>query len=363
MLPIRHYGDTDFITTMRAVAASMVVVIHTGAFSGYGWIGQNLTYTGKFGVHVFFVISGFTVATTFAAAPSYRAYLTRRLFRIVPLYYAIILAAVALYLGNILAPNYWQEFFGTDIDFYNVAMHLSLLSFLDYRIGTTIIGVEWTIPIEVFWYVFLPLFLLGITGWRSFWLVFGGLFLLGVAVAGLAQLLIGFEPGLFISWFPTTYSPYFMMGVAGYMIRKRGLNQSWLHANLLVLLAVLAFVLVIVFNPPMAPVLLALSTMLLIGFHDASSLPAFTRLAVARPLLFVGSISYSIYLLHHLVVDLFHTYLGAVLPERGIWFFLPVYGLTLLLASASYVLIERPSNSYGARLAAKSAKGKVAANL
>jgi len=70
---IRSYGETDFITGLRAVAATMVVVMHTGAFSAFGPIGEAVTSAGKYGVDVFFVISGFTVAKTFTEARDYRA--------------------------------------------------------------------------------------------------------------------------------------------------------------------------------------------------------------------------------------------------------------------------------------------------
>lgn len=63
---VRRYGETDFITGLRAIAASMVVIIHTGAFTGFGSMGSALTGLGKYGVDIFFVISGFTVAKTFA---------------------------------------------------------------------------------------------------------------------------------------------------------------------------------------------------------------------------------------------------------------------------------------------------------
>ena len=84
-LIIRKYGETDFITGLRAIAATLVVVIHTGAFVDFGIIGSAITYSGKYGVDIFFAISGFTIAKTYAEASSYKSYLGRRLFRILPL--------------------------------------------------------------------------------------------------------------------------------------------------------------------------------------------------------------------------------------------------------------------------------------
>jgi len=58
---MRRYGDTDFVTGLRAVAIVMVLVIHSGAFVDFGTIGQSVTDNGKFGVQIFFVIAGFTI--------------------------------------------------------------------------------------------------------------------------------------------------------------------------------------------------------------------------------------------------------------------------------------------------------------
>ena len=50
---VRNYGSTDFITGLRAIAATMVVMIHTGALLEFGIIGFNITMAGKYGVDFF----------------------------------------------------------------------------------------------------------------------------------------------------------------------------------------------------------------------------------------------------------------------------------------------------------------------
>ena len=46
----RSYGSTDFITGFRAIAATLVVIIHTGGFAKFGNIGLNITSAEKYGV-------------------------------------------------------------------------------------------------------------------------------------------------------------------------------------------------------------------------------------------------------------------------------------------------------------------------
>ena len=116
---LRVYGDTDFITGRRAIAATMVVMIHTGAFADFGTMGQAITSAGKYGVDIFFVISGFTIAKTFTEAKDYRSYLTRRVMRILPLYWFIISLSMILWLSGEFTLPYWMLELGSQPDLYN----------------------------------------------------------------------------------------------------------------------------------------------------------------------------------------------------------------------------------------------------
>jgi len=175
---VRSYGDTDFITGLRCIAATMVIVIHTAALREFGAMGEIVTDNGKYGVQIFFVISGFTVARTYRAAGTFGPYFGRRLMRIAPLYYTVITAYFLLILWATLPRPYWMTLYGSAPDLYNYLMHLSFLSAWDTRVANSLIGLEWSIPIEVFWYAVLPLLLpvAGATGRIA--AVFGALLVL-----------------------------------------------------------------------------------------------------------------------------------------------------------------------------------------
>ena len=87
--PIRNYGDTTFITGMRAYACFAVVLIHAGGggLRSLGAIGNRIVDLGGQGVAVFFVISGFSVSAAYSTSDSYMDYINKRLWRITPLYY------------------------------------------------------------------------------------------------------------------------------------------------------------------------------------------------------------------------------------------------------------------------------------
>jgi exopolysaccharide production protein ExoZ len=85
-----HYRS---IHALRGVAAALVVIFHT--FYSLDWMRPLMGPIGwtRFGVDIFFVISGFVmVASTTGRSTSPAQFLTRRLARIVPLYWLVIIA-------------------------------------------------------------------------------------------------------------------------------------------------------------------------------------------------------------------------------------------------------------------------------
>ena len=83
---IKDYGETNFVTGLRAIAATMVIIVHTGALNELGWIGKNITRAGITGVYVFFVIAGFSITESFNRECTYARYLIRRVTRVLPAY-------------------------------------------------------------------------------------------------------------------------------------------------------------------------------------------------------------------------------------------------------------------------------------
>ncbi len=340
---LRFYGDTDFITGLRAIAATMVVMIHTGAFNDFGAMGQAITSAGKYGVDIFFVISGFTIAKTFIEAVDYRSYLTRRIMRIMPLYWVMIVIATLFWLSDEFSQPYWMQKFGSEPDIYNLLMHLSMISYFDYRIANSLLGVEWSIPIEVFWYVFLPII---VSYGRTISKVVGTILFLLILTATLSYIskqLLG--TSLPIRWSPIAYGHLFFLGVVSYHLRTR-FNFVTVRREVFWLTAAVAmFILALIFEFDGRSEILALCTAVLIIFAKPTNAKWITKPLTVRPVLFIGSISYSIYLIHMLVIHIYSE-LG-VLPETAIWKFVVVYTITIILSTVTYVVIEKPTNHLG----------------
>ncbi len=345
---LRRYPDTDHVTGLRALAATAVIMVHTGAFSAYGSLGEHFTAAGRYGVIIFFVIAGFSVTASFLKERSYASYMWSRIFRIAPLYYAVlfILFAVAWLTG---APKTgWMAQFGADHDLYNLLMHLAFLSFLDYRIAASVVGVEWTLPIEMFWYLLLPVLIANIS--RPYFVA--AYVALVLAAAPLTKLaLMAFIPehgGYAVGWMPFQYGHFFLLGVAAYYLRQRGWHMryvtlKWVSPFALVLMAVY-----MALGATLVKDVIAVATLLIIAFHRPDS-PMTATLLESAPLLFLGTISYSLYLLHFPLIGYFEGY-WREFTGAGIGHFLATLALTTVASTITYLLIERPFNRWGRSL-------------
>lgn len=298
---LKNYGDTNFITGMRAFAAFAVVLIHAGGggLRGYGEIGNRIVDLGAQGVAVFFVISGYSVASSYVASNGFKDYINKRLWRIGPLYYFWITFVIL----TATTATSWQQKFATPVDSYNILMHLSFLSFMDYKIANTLLGVEWSIPIEVFWYFFVPLCLVWMVSWKQF--VFAGFFSFCLyAVAFKYPILLGVPSpvaALAMHWTPIPYAIGFCLGIVAFRLRGTYAQQFKKWSSFACIAAIFTLFL-FVLSPlakysSLAYIYFSLFTFALVLSGSSDSL-IFRRLFTNKIVMFLGTISYGIYLCH-----------------------------------------------------------------
>lgn len=343
---LRHYGDTDFITGLRAIAALMVVAVHTRAFDGFGPIGEIASDNGKYGVQIFFVISGYTIAATYLKAGRFGPYFTRRLMRIAPLYYVAVLLFFVLIATGAMVRPYFMQLYGSQPGTWNLVAHLTFLSAWDARVANSLIGVEWTIPVEIFWYAVLPFLLPWRLNTRTFAWVFLGLLVLSGVTRAIGELWLPKHAAHFM---PTTYGAYFFLGAWCHHMRAKLLDDPGFAAARWCLAGYGIFAVALLTKTGMSAALMAVATALIIASYRAR--PERSQILRSRPFILVGSVSYSIYLWHLLVVYLCVRVMGgsyAALPDLAK--FVLVSAVTLALSIVTYLLIERPTNALGHRL-------------
>ncbi|ABG58174.1 acyltransferase family protein [Cytophaga hutchinsonii] len=148
---------------LRGIAAVMIVIYHIyqSYFRGipnYNAEGvlvfpetfnpnYNILNELSAGVNLFFVLSGFLIHLLYANKyfdwQASKVFLSKRLFRILPPYYA----SVAIALAGGLVISYLK------IDIWNVLMHVLCIHNFDYGYAFSIQAVYWSIAVEVQFYI------------------------------------------------------------------------------------------------------------------------------------------------------------------------------------------------------------------
>jgi len=370
---VRHPDRTfPTLNALRAVGAILVVLTHSAFNTGRindGWTGAMLARF-DFGVTLFFVLSGFLLSRPWflAAAlgehhPSARHYLWKRALRILPLYWIVVVIALAADPANDgSSPREWVS-------------NLTLTQLYFHGLLPSSLTQMWSLCTEVAFYVLLPLLCVVLTGRRPRGLdlrrVLVGvvvLSVLGVAWQVRVAQIPGHE-GHYAQWLPG-YLPWFMVGMAfaacsaaltvtpdatriGRVLDRLGadLTGCWILA---------AAVFAIACTPLAGPRLL-----LTPGAWEAGAKVVLYTVAGAffvLPLVFgperegwvrdrlsgpvptwLGDISYGIFAIHLLVLNMVFWMLDLeVFTGR----FLSVAALTLAitfaLSSLSFYLLERP---------------------
>jgi peptidoglycan/LPS O-acetylase OafA/YrhL len=249
---------------------------------------------------------------------------------------------------------YWQEYFGVGIDIYNIVFHGLFIGWLDCRITNSILGVEWSIPIEVFWYFLVPFMLILC---RNIW---GHL---GVLVMSLFVYMLSTKhPGILpvnaanaalaMHWTPIPYILAYALGLTAYRFRKY-CNHSNGVGNL-VLILLIVFMGIYVYKPEMIAkifydefVFMSLITTVAILFGTNKS-RFFNLMFCNSAIQLVGVVSYGVYLCHLPLLSLFLHY---DLPEFGnpLLRFLYVAISSILVSTLTYHIFELRCTHVGKR--------------
>lgn len=336
------YGDTDFVTGLRAIAALMVVVVHTAAFDDVAFLPDGLSSIGKYGVQMFFVIAGFTVATNLNSGMSLKKFFLRRSFRILPPYFAALFVYMAATLALPISPSGNDSDRSVSVFIYDVLLHLTLLNIFVDGYSGSIMGVEWTVSVEYMTY-FLLFFLLGtqLISTLRWWVVFVVAVLISTVSKSIVESLHGWSVA---HVFPLAYLVYFIVGVLAF--NARSAQKSHVYESLGVLLFVLAFA----FRPGFAGALIGIATSLVL--MSGSSSRGFLGPILSSPkIMFLGAISYSIYLYHMLVKEIVILVSGEMGYDlHSSLLLLVVLFIVIFVSFLSHRLIEIPSATFGRKL-------------
>jgi peptidoglycan/LPS O-acetylase OafA/YrhL len=306
-----NYNDTNFITGLRFFAVFLVFLSHsagTGVYIDYPML-MPLYHVGKYGVDIFFVISGFTIYSQLSnKSLTFPVFLYIRLARISSAYWPALIL-ILVYYSVFSGPQLtgWYDYFGASLSFENIVAHFLYLGFLLPEYANTLIGVEWSLNIEIFYYFLLGglYFRLSINSLYSLSFLVLLLFVISLVMTVFRDD-FGLSDNYFL-WSPFKYGYMFALGGIAFFFRKitqRTLSEVMCNkaSNISILLCCIVFFLIMysdlyLISSYVVSFLISLIGFMLLVFVKPTSLlsPIFT----ARWSVFLGSFSFSFYLLHY----------------------------------------------------------------
>ena len=306
---------------LRGLAALAVCFFHFDRESLFqGTFYSEMAKYGNLGVDVFFVISGFVIPLSFAASgftlQGAWAFLVARFLRLYPAYLAAAGLAVGLWYLSVLMPG----FRGTtqpDLSFGKVFANLTMTC--DFLQQDWYVVVAWTLAIEAQYYILVALTFPLLANGNRF--VRHGNFLFWLAM----PLFFGVGPTVF------TWTALFGMGLLIFLRNKGFLSdlEFWIYLFLAVASQSVA--------KNFTGAMVGLATVLLIRFVPQIG---------CKWLIWMGSISYSLYLLHPLIGGRVMNFCERYSHSMPITLLsIPAALVTSIIAAAFlFYLIENPSH-------------------
>lgn len=340
------------LTSLRFFAALWVLLFHLRIHLGSSqpWVLERLLQAGPLAMTFFFVLSGFIlVVATQGKDPwdDLTGNAWRRFARIYPIYLLYLLL-------------FWAVIgFASDLGGKPIRA-ATLLGFVDLTLTNAwfpqaFLGGfgrdgSWSLSAEVFFYALFPLILLQARQMSDRSLTYA--LRCAVIVAALAPLLgrylppRGAIPETVYYSLPIYRLPEFMAGVfyAVWVLRDPARLPSGLKVTSY-LVALVLFLCLAARALPYAgnDIILIPALLVLVGYFLRAENGWATRLLSTRVMVFLGEISFGIYLMQILTINLYK------LPGHGDGWMGGSYGcfsLTLLLAAAAHLLVEKPARKW-----------------
>ncbi len=316
-----------WIDWLRAGASIAVVFFHLNEIRPdhgatlYGSIASR----GRLGVAIFFVVSGYCVMLSSLDRPSALGFLFKRYVRVLPPYWASLLVVAGVVVARKVVSGY------NDVTVLprRLTEILATLTLTTTPVTAipTVNWVYWTLSYELAFYGMMALALLR-------WAIFAPAMLtLTVATAVLAVYPLAKLPGLFFldQW------PLFALGVglAETIHRRSGFGLAMMVAATIIL-------------PLIAPIAVVLAGGLTAAsIYLVRAFPRAEARLYRRPVAFLGTISYSLYLIHvpigvYALGHLVHLGSETAQPARLLTDALVIAGC-ILAAYAFHRAVERPT--------------------
>ena len=353
-------ADVPQLTGLRAVGAVWVLALHSMTLTITMWPAaehaRSFAQGGYLGVDLFFVLSGFIITLNYLDVlgrwtwRGTAGFLGLRLARVYPVF-LLMLVAWALYLV-VRAPDV-SVLTDSLLSARNVAMNLVLLNHVPPN--SSIDAVAWTVCLEMGAYLAFPVLALVLIRIRSAWIA--GALAAAVTVIGLVSLQRFDVHGFGFFSYRTGWTRLAMQFLAGCFLCVAWTRSGrWRHGRHWDVIGIVAAIGIIVacraqdvhdvgFYP-----LAAVPCLGLVVIACAGATGPLRRVFSARPVVWLGRISYSLYMTHTLTLAVASVLISRVWeggrPTEGVVrAVIPVlvYAAVIAVAAAVFHLVEEPA--------------------
>ena len=309
----REIEKYDWVDALRGYAILMVMMSHS-AHPFFGDVPRTgITYSGNYGVMLFFIASSFTLFSSYRkrklidGQDTTRFFFIRRIFRIAPLYWLACLAYIVYgtYFHSIWLPP-------TPFDYTNILANVFFINGLYLSAINYIPPGGWTIGDEMLFYLITPFLFLFIKNLRQACILVISTVIASIAVQLIVHYIIAnytshpwviHRDWVFYFWLPNQF-PVFCSGILLlYFIEKNSIKyQEWM---LVTIMAIFFLLSIVQFDLKFPYFLIQpeyIYTAVLFCFAWCISK---TRVnMMIKPINKLGTVSFSAYLIHPVLVEL-----------------------------------------------------------
>lgn len=322
-----------FLDGFRAVSVILVVLFHYtyNYVVKYGDAEQAVVQfkSGGIGVSLFFIISGYVILMSLEKKDLV-GFIISRVSRLYPAYiFGVLITSLAIF------------FFGgwyAELDIINFLKNLTMFQY--YLGGSNIDGVYWSLRVEVAFYVGIAVLFYGVSR-RYFWLIVTLVTTLACAVNSLVEITdLPFALDVIRKLTILEFIPYFALGMLIYYKSDRcTINYGENNSSFLFLVLLSEVFFDLLCNKEISKgIFLILMSGIMYAFSQQKFV-ALRQVFETRCLIYIGRLSYSIYLLHQVIGYLLIHYFESL----GIALYFSIFmtvAVILIMSHVTVILIE-----------------------
>lgn len=354
-----------YIDALRGFAVLAVLMVHCAGYgtNDYSALVQSILGNGGRGVQLFFIVSAFTLFLSLnnrskQESKVYSNFFIRRFFRIAPMFYLAIAYNIIerLYVGYLLTSHY------PDISVWSVVSSVFFLHGLSpYWINTVVPG-GWSITNEMMFYCMIPFLFKNIKNLNHAAIAFIAAIFIQHGVTFLVKL-IPFSESHFMKeylfYYLPTHLPVFACGIFLYFLIYTRKDDWKIHPAILVFISFTCLLQITTGREFYSLHILFSLAFVILGYALSKREFALIVNPFSR---FLGKISYSMYLVHFVVLHWlfkydFLDYISTKTEGGSILNFVIRYiivlTLSVIISTITYRLIEKPFQRLGKNIIQK----------